>query len=45
MAKKPELDMVSIGPDIKGVHSPSERLDIESTVGFIEVMKVLLAEL
>ncbi len=45
LAKKPELDMVSIGPDIKGVHSPSERLDIESTVGFIEVMKVLLAEL
>lgn len=45
LAKRPELDMVSIGPDIKGAHSPSERLDIESTAGFLKVMETLLAEL
>lgn len=45
LSVRPELDMVSIGPDIKGVHSPSERLDIESTTGFLEVMKTLLAGL
>lgn len=45
LAVKPELDMVSIGPDIKNVHSPSERLDIESTVKFAEVLETLLASL
>ncbi len=45
LAKRPELDMVSIGPDIKGVHSPSERLDIESVTRFAEVMRVLLGSL
>ncbi|MEI7500530.1 MAG: aminoacyl-histidine dipeptidase [Bacteroidota bacterium] len=39
----PGMDMVSIGPTIKGAHSPDERLDIESTVKFwdltLEVLK------
>lgn len=30
LKKNPSLDMISIGPTIKGVHSPDERLDIES---------------
>lgn len=30
LEKNPNLDMISIGPTIKGVHSPDERLDIES---------------
>ncbi len=30
LEKKPELDMVSIGPTIKDVHTPTERLDIAS---------------
>jgi dipeptidase D len=30
LEKNPNLDMISVGPTIKGVHSPDERLDIES---------------
>jgi dipeptidase D len=41
--KYPQMDMISFGPTIKGAHSPDERLDIESTVKFwnllIEVLK------
>lgn len=32
LEKYPELDMVSIGPQMKGVHSPDERLSISSTM-------------
>ena len=39
----PEMDMISFGPTIKGAHSPDERLHIESTVKFwnllIDVLK------
>lgn len=31
LEKYPDLDMVSIGPQMKGVHSPDERLSIGST--------------
>lgn len=34
LEKYPEWDMVSIGPDIKGAHSPDERLHIQSTQEF-----------
>jgi dipeptidase D len=43
LEKYPELDMVSFGPTIKGVHSPDERLNIDSVMKFwkllIEVLK------
>jgi dipeptidase D len=43
LEKYPGLDMVSFGPTIKGAHSPEERLDIESTMKFwdllLDVMK------
>ncbi len=29
--KIPELDCISIGPDMDGVHTPDERLSISST--------------
>lgn len=29
--KKPELDCISFGPDIKDIHTPREKLDIKST--------------
>ena len=29
--KAPQLDMISFGPTMRGVHSPDERLDIAST--------------
>jgi dipeptidase D len=32
--KYPNLDMISIGPTIKGAHSPDERLNIETTHKF-----------
>ncbi|VBB44794.1 Cytosol non-specific dipeptidase [uncultured Paludibacter sp.] len=31
LEKYPDLDMISIGPDMRGVHSPDERLSISST--------------
>lgn len=34
LEKYPDWDMISIGPDIKGAHSPDERLHIESTQKF-----------
>jgi dipeptidase D len=41
--KYPDMDMISFGPTIKGAHSPDERLHIESTVKFwnllIEILK------
>jgi len=41
--KYPEMDMISFGPTIKGAHSPVERLDIQSTQKFwdllIEILK------
>lgn len=34
LEKYPHWDMISIGPDIKGAHSPDERLHIKSTQEF-----------
>jgi dipeptidase D len=43
LEKYPDMDMISFGPTIKGVHSPDERLCISSTVKFwdllVEVLK------
>lgn len=35
--KYPEMDMISYGPEIKGAHSPDERLSIRSTQRFWEL--------
>ena len=29
--KMPDVDMISIGPDLKDIHTPNERLSISST--------------
>jgi dipeptidase D len=42
LEKYPYLDMVSFGPTIKGAHSPDERLDIESTGKFWELLLEIL---
>jgi dipeptidase D len=34
LEKYPDLDMISIGPTIKGAHSPSERIEIETVEKF-----------
>jgi dipeptidase D len=43
LEKYPDMDMISFGPTIKGVHSPDERLSIPSTDRFwlllVEVLK------
>jgi dipeptidase D len=47
LKKYPGLDMVSIGPTIKGAHSPEERLNIETVQRFwqhlMEILKKLSA--
>lgn len=43
LSKKPDLDIVSIGPTIKNAHSPSEQLSIQSVTNYwiylIELLK------
>ncbi len=41
----PDLDMVSFGPTMEGVHSPDERLNIESVGRFWVLLKNLLMKL
>ncbi|MFA5648090.1 MAG: aminoacyl-histidine dipeptidase [Bacteroidales bacterium] len=38
LEKYPYLDMISFGPTIKGAHSPDERLDIETTQKFWDLL-------
>lgn len=42
LEKYPNLDMVSFGPTIRGAHSPDERLDIETTVKFWDLLLEVL---
>jgi dipeptidase D len=41
--KYPEMDMISYGPELKGVHSPDEKIEIESVAKFwewtVEILK------
>ena len=39
----PELDMISIGPTIKGAHSPDERVLIPSVERFWQLLTSTLA--
>ncbi len=41
-AKYPEMEMISFGPNIRGAHSPSERLEIASVKDFWLLLKALL---
>lgn len=43
--KMPGLDAISIGPDAWGLHSPQERLSIESTDRVFHLIKEMLAEI
>ena len=43
LEKYPFLDMISIGPTMKGVHSPDERLSISATQKCWEWLKEILA--
>ncbi len=43
--KIPGLDAVSLGPDLKDVHTPREALDLESTATTFELIKAVLERL
>ncbi len=45
LEKYPKLDMVSFGPTIKGAHSPDERLSIESTFKFWQLLLAILEKI
>lgn len=38
LEKYPDLDMISFGPTLKGVHTPDERLDIKTTEKFWDLL-------
>lgn len=41
----PEMDMISFGPNIKGAHSPDERVQISSVQKFWKFLKTILSEI
>ena len=43
--KKPDTDILSFGPTIRGAHSPTERLRIDTVAPFWQFLGELLAEL
>jgi len=43
--KKPELDILSFGPTIRGAHSPTERLQIDTVGPFWQFLTALLAQM
>lgn len=45
LQKFPHLDMVSFGPTLQGVHSPSERMHIPAVERFYEQLKLLLSKI
>lgn len=44
-SKKPNTDILSFGPTIRGAHSPTERLEISTVTPFWRFLNELLAEL
>jgi len=45
LEKYPHLDMISIGPTLRGVHSPDERLEIASVVKFWDFLLEILGRI
>jgi dipeptidase D len=43
--KIPDMDAVSIGPEIQNAHSPEERVQVSSVDRFYTALKELLADL
>lgn len=44
-SKKPDMDILSFGPTIRGAHSPTERLQIDTVAPFWVFLTALLAQL
>lgn len=45
LSKYPHLEMISIGPTLRGVHSPDERLEIVSVDKFWKLLRAILKSL
>jgi len=45
LEKYPYLDMISFGPTIKGAHTPEERIDIETTKKFWDLLLDVLKKI
>jgi dipeptidase D len=43
--KKPDLDILSFGPTIRGAHSPTESLQIDTVKPFWQFLTALLAQM
>ena len=43
-SRLPEMDMISVGPNMRNIHSPDERLDLASCERFWQVIAAILAE-
>lgn len=41
----PDMDMISIGPDMKNIHSPDEALDLDSVEHFCGILRLVLERL
>ena len=41
-SKLPDMDIISVGPDIQNIHTPDEALDLASTARVFEVLKAVL---
>ena len=44
-SKAPNMDIISIGPDMKDIHSPNERLDLSSVEVFWKTLVALIEKL
>ncbi|MBQ2806295.1 MAG: aminoacyl-histidine dipeptidase [Clostridia bacterium] len=43
-SKLPEMDMISVGPNMRDIHSPAERLDLASCERFWQVITKMMAQ-
>jgi dipeptidase D len=43
--KYPDMDMISFGPTIRGVHAPGERLDLASLDKFVDHLTDVIEKL
>ena len=42
LGKYPEMDMISVGPNLSGVHTPSEKVEIASVQKFMKLLYQVL---
>ena len=45
LIKYPDLDMISFGPTLRGVHAPGERLDLNSLDKFVLLLNDVISRI